>query len=70
MVMWIKILGIALICVYFAFNILTAKVMTAKRMKHEFIEGQCLIGKIFANLFYAPAWILKGCRALALAVIA
>ncbi len=68
--MWIKILEIIFICLYFAFNILTAKLYTAKRMQDEFITGQCLVGKICANLFYAPAWLLKGVRAVVLAVIA
>lgn len=65
-----NIIGIAVAIIYFAFNVLTAKVMSAKRMKHEFIDGQCLIGKIFANVFYAPAWLLKGIRAVVLAAIA
>lgn len=65
-----NIIGIVVAIIYFAFNVLTAKVMSAKRMKHEFIEGQCLIGKIFANVFYAPAWLLKGIRAVVLAAIA
>lgn len=65
-----NIIGIVVAIIYFAFNVLTAKVMSAKRMKHEFIDGQCLIGKIFANAFYAPAWLLKGIRAVVLAAIA
>ena len=48
--MWIKILEIALVCVYLAFNILTAKLMSAKCMKHSFIDGQCMVGKICANI--------------------
>lgn len=65
-----NIIGIVVAIICFAFNVLTAKVMSAKRMKHEFIDGQCLIGKIFANVFYAPAWLLKGIRAVVLAAIA
>lgn len=68
--MWIKIFEIAIICVYLAFNFITAKVMSASRMRKEFIDGQCLIGKICANIFYAPAWMLKGLRFIVLAAVA
>lgn len=68
--MWIKILEIALVCVYLAFNILTAKLMSAKCMKRSFIDGQCMVGKICTNIFYAPAWLLKGVKAVVLAAIA
>lgn len=57
-----KILFIALVCLYAAINIVTAKVMSAKEMKEEFITGQCLVGKIAANIFYAPAWGLKALK--------
>lgn len=57
-----KILFIALVCLYAAINIVTAKVMNAKEMKEEFITGQCLVGKIAANIFYAPAWLLKALK--------
>lgn len=59
-----KILVIAIICLYVAINIVTAKVMTVKEMKEEFIIGQCLIGKIVANIFYAPAWLLKALKVI------
>ncbi len=68
--MWIKVLEIIVICLYLAFNILTAKLYTAKQMQSEFVTGQCLVGKICANIFYAPAWLLKGIKAVVLAVIA
>lgn len=57
-----KILIIALVCLYAAINIVTSKVMSAKEMKEEFITGQCLVGKIAANIFYAPAWLLKALK--------
>jgi hypothetical protein len=57
-----KIFIIAVICLYAAINIVTAKVMNAKEMKEEFITGQCLVGKIAANIFYAPAWLLKALK--------
>jgi hypothetical protein len=57
-----KILIIALICLYAAFNFVTAKLMNAKEMKEDFIDGQCIVGKIAANIFYLPAWVLKGLK--------
>lgn len=57
-----KFIIIAVICLYAAINIVTAKVMNAKEMKEEFITGQCLVGKIAANIFYAPAWLLKALK--------
>lgn len=68
--MWIKIFEIALVCVYLAFNILTAKLMSAECMKRSFIDGQCIVGKICANIFYAPAWLLKGIKTVVLMTIA
>lgn len=68
--MWIKILEIAILCIYLAINLITAKIESAKNMKRWLIDGQCLVGKIFANIFYAPAWLLKGVKFVVLAVIA
>lgn len=59
-----KILFIALVCLYAAINIVTAKVMNAKEMKEKYIDGQCLVGKIAANIFYAPAWLLKALKVI------
>lgn len=59
-----KILFIALVCLYATINIVTAKVMNAKEMKEEFITGQCLVGKIAANIFYSPAWLLKALKVI------
>ena len=59
-----KIFIIAVICLYAAINIVTAKVMNAMEMKEEFITGQCLVGKIAANIFYAPAWLLKALKVI------
>ncbi len=59
-----KIFIIAVICLYAAINIVTAQVMNAKEMKEEFITGQCLVGKIAANIFYAPAWLLKALKVI------
>ena len=54
---------------FVASNIYVTKVMSAKEMREEFVEGQCLVGKLFANVFYAPAWIFKGIRLVVLATI-
>jgi len=58
-----------LLTLYIAVNFATSKRLSAKQMRREFIRGQCLVGAIFANIFYAPAWFLKGVRVLVLAVI-
>lgn len=68
--MWMKVLEIIMICVYLAINFLTSKVMTAKSMKKSFIDGQCFVGKICANIFYAPAWLLKGIKIAVVQAIA
>lgn len=67
-VVWI-ITGILAALVWAASNIFTIKMMSAEQMHKEFVVGQCLVGKIFANLFYAPAWFFKGFRFLVLCAI-
>jgi len=57
-----KIMIIVVICLYVAFNFVTAKMMNASEMKEHFIDGQCVVGKIAANVFYIPAWVLKGLK--------
>ena len=57
-----KILILAIICLYLAINIVIAKMMDAKEMKKHFIDGQCIIGRVAANVFYTPAWLLKFIR--------
>lgn len=57
-----KIFVVVVAIIYFAINLLTAKLMSAKDMKESFIHGQCFVGLICANIFYAPAWFLKGIR--------
>ena len=36
-----------------------AHTMSAAEMRDEFVTGQCTVGRIFANVFYSPAWLLK-----------
>ena len=55
----IKFFEITIICLYISFNLVVANTMTAIDMKREYIDGQCLIGRICTNLFYLPAWMLK-----------
>lgn len=57
-----KYIVILIICAYTAINLVTSKMLNAKGMKARFIDRQCLVGKIFTNIFYLPAWILKGVR--------
>lgn len=37
---------------------------SSKEMYDELVTGQCLVGMVAANAFYAPAWLLKGIKAL------
>lgn len=60
---------VAIIVLYVVVNLITAHLWSAQEMKHDFVDGQCLIGMIFANLFYAPAWVLKFIRASILITI-
>jgi len=62
------IIGIAIL-LYVAFIFATSHLLDAKEMKKRFIDGQCVVGKIFANVFYAPAWLLKGIRFVVVAVV-
>ena len=59
-----KILVVIVVCLYISVNIVTAKEMSAKEMKDDFIDNQCLVGKIAANIFYAPAWLLKALKVI------
>ena len=68
--MWVKLLLTLLFALWVSFNALTAHMCPAKRMKQDFIDGQCLVGKIFANIFYLPAWILKAVKILIIAMVA
>lgn len=67
-VFWI-ILEILVALVWAASNIFAIKMMSTKQMHEEFVAGQCLVGKICANIFYAPAWFFKGLRFVVLCAI-
>jgi len=64
-----EIIVIIAITLYLAFNVLTAKLYTTKELKQCIIDGQCAVGMVFANVFYAPAWILKLVRHLVVAIV-
>lgn len=63
------VLGIAAAVWCIVSNIYVIRVMSAKEMRSEFINGQCFVGKFFANIFYAPAWVFKGIRFIVVATI-
>ncbi|MBQ3023458.1 MAG: hypothetical protein IJD91_09135 [Clostridia bacterium] len=65
-----NIIGIIVAIIYFAYNIMVAKFKSTKVMKRKYFDNHCVVGKVAASIFYAPAWILKGVRAVVLAVIA
>ena len=41
-----------------------AHTMSATEMRDEFVTGQCNVGRIFANVFYSLAWLLKVVKVL------
>lgn len=57
-----KVLLITLLGLYLIFNCIVARLLGARGMKKRFIDGQCIIGRIAANIFYSPAWFLKGVK--------
>lgn len=59
----------AILVIYVMVNLITAHRWSAREMKHVFIDGQCLVGIVLTNLFYAPAWSMKFIRAFILATI-
>lgn len=58
------ILEVFILTVWAVYNIFVAATYSVKDMWEDFITAQPTVGKVFANLFYAPAWILKGIRFL------
>lgn len=57
-----KVLLITLLGLYLIFNCIVARLLGARGMKKRFIDGQCVVGKIATNIFYSPAWFLKGVK--------
>ena len=64
-----KIIIIVIAAAYIVINCIVSKRMTAKEMTGKFITGQNLVGKIATNIFYVPAWFLKGIKFLAVTLI-
>lgn len=67
--MIIKMLFIIVVILYTTFNIMVSACCDAKEMREDLIDGQCAVGRIFANIFYAPAWLLKGIRFIVIRTI-
>lgn len=59
--MWFVLAMVAL-GIYLVHNLLVAMMFNVEDMKRHYIDGQCLVGMICANVFYSPAWFLKGLR--------
>lgn len=64
-----NIVIIVLVVAYIVMNLITAKMYNVQEMKGKFIEGQCLVGMVAANIVYSPAWLLKCVRILVLRTI-
>ena len=64
-----KIIIIVIAAAYVAFNCIVSKRLAAKEMVSRFITGQNVVGRIATNIFYAPAWLLKGVKYLAVNLI-
>ena len=47
-------MGFWLVC-----NVVVTNTMSIEEMQEDFIAEQNKLGKIFANTFYFPAWIIK-----------
>lgn len=51
-----------LVAVWCTSNIYVVVTYTAREMKEDFWDEQEVIGKVCANIFYMPAWLLKGIK--------
>lgn len=63
------LIAIILLSAYLIINLITTRVLSAKQMKEAFIDGQCVVGRIFANIFYLPAWFFKGLKFVVMVAI-
>ena len=50
---------IGLVAMVVVFNVVVTITMTTEEMKRDLYYGQCFAGKIFANILYSLAWIMK-----------
>lgn len=62
----IAVIAVAIITI----NIFTALKFSAKQMKEHFIDGNCIVGRIAAGIFYTPAWLIKAVKFIILYFIA
>ena len=62
----IAVIAVAIITI----NIFTAAKFSARQMKEHFIDGNCIVGRIAAGIFYAPAWLIKAGKFIILYCIA
>lgn len=53
------VLLILVVSAVVTFNVVIATTMTKEEMKRDLFYGQTFIGKIFANIFYSLAWMIK-----------
>lgn len=67
--MVINIIIGTLAAAYIIFNFVVSSKLGVKDMKMKFIDGQNVVGKIATNIFYAPAWLLKVVKMLAVNLI-
>lgn len=51
-------------------NIFTALKFSARQMKEHFIDGNCIVGRVAAGIFYSLAWLIKGVKFIILYFIA
>lgn len=58
----VRMIGWTILIVYAVVNICCSLTITAREMKNSFINGQDFISMAFVNIFYAPAWVLKGIK--------
>lgn len=66
----INIILAAIAVAIVAINIITALKFSAREMKEHFIDGNCIVGRIAAAIFYAIAWLIKGVKFIVLYFVA
>lgn len=54
---------------WLAINVVTSKYKSAHQLASMILSGNCLVGKVSAMVFYAPAWFLKAIREIVLVSI-
>lgn len=62
--LFLKIISIIALSLWAISNLYVAVTETEEEMRDDFVTNQCLVGKVCANIFYAPAWVLKVLKAI------